>query len=131
MRTIIILRIQAYPSNLKLQIEAKEAEEDKKKNEAFEKSNKEFCDMFSKDMEERSKAIKEKDKNCDSLRIKGNKLFNKKDFHGALAQYMDAMKLRPYDIRIIMNIAQVCFQIYIYIFSNVYSSLLFGWSRFT
>ncbi len=71
-------------------------EEESKKNKEFESNNKEFCDNFMEDMNKRNKAIEEKKESAELIRNKGNKLFKRKDFDGALREYMESLKLQPY-----------------------------------
>jgi len=63
-----------------------EAEE--KKNKEFESNNKDFCDGFVDDMNKRNKAIEEKKESAEAIRNKGNRLFKRKDFDGALKEYV-------------------------------------------
>eukprot|EP00607_Mallomonas_marina_P007394 CAMPEP_0182420456 /NCGR_PEP_ID=MMETSP1167-20130531/5277_1 /TAXON_ID=2988 /ORGANISM="Mallomonas Sp, Strain CCMP3275" /LENGTH=975 /DNA_ID=CAMNT_0024596427 /DNA_START=14 /DNA_END=2941 /DNA_ORIENTATION=- len=81
-------------------------EEDKRKNEEFEKSNKDFCDNFKADLEARNATLKKTESSAEVLRIKGNNFFKKQLYDHALGQYMEALKLRTYDTRILLNIAQ-------------------------
>lgn len=83
-------------------------EEERVKNEAFEKSNPDFCTQFMDDLEERNKASEKKKQNATALRLKGNKFFKQKLYEDALRSYMEALKLCPYDdVAVLTNIAQV------------------------
>lgn len=81
--------------------------EDKLENEEFEKNNSEFCDQMLRDINDRNRAKKKKQDSADIARLKGNRLFKKKDFESALNQYMESLKVLPYDVRTLINIAQV------------------------
>lgn len=84
-----------------------EEEEDKKRNDEFEKNNSEWCKQYLGDIEARDKATAKKKQNSANLKAKGNKFFKAKNFPGALEQYMEALMLMPYDgTAIITNIAQ-------------------------
>ena len=87
--------------------ERQEAEEDRKRNEEFEKANPEFCDQFLADKAERDKAVKKKETSADVARLKGNRHFQRKEYDLALGNYMEALKLLPYDVKTLTNIAQV------------------------
>lgn len=80
--------------------------EEKAKNDAFEKSNPEFCKQFKDDMQNRAKGIKEKAESSNIKRLKANNLFKQGKFAEAIVVYMEALKLSPYDTKILMNIAQ-------------------------
>lgn len=59
-------------------------------------------------MEERQKETEKKKNTATTLKLKGNKLFKAKKFDEALIQYMEALKLAPFDgTAILTNIAQV------------------------
>lgn len=59
-------------------------------------------------MEERKKESEKKKNTSTTLKLKGNKLFKAKKFEEALSQYMEALKLSPFDgTAILTNIAQV------------------------
>jgi hypothetical protein len=87
------------------QAEVKE-KEDKVRNKEFEKNNEEFCTNFITDMEDRKKNTAKKQESADILRIKGNNCFKAKKFERSLELYMDALKVTPYDVKILINIAQ-------------------------
>eukprot|EP00605_Chrysophyceae_sp_TOSAG23-4_P001227 GSChrysophyteH1.ASY1.ANO1.1337.1 assembled CDS len=84
----------------------KEEEEDAIKNAEFEKNNAEWCNQFTEDMEARNKSMAKKKATAEALRLKGNKRFQRKDWDGALEQYMESLKLQPYDTKTLTNIAQ-------------------------
>jgi hypothetical protein len=48
----------------------------------------------------------EKD-SADVARLKGNRFFKKGDYPQALSQYMESLKVMPYDLKTLMNVAQV------------------------
>ena len=81
--------------------------EEEAKNKQFEQANKEFCDQFMEDIEERNKAIKDKDKAAEAKRNQGNIFYKKKKYAEALDLYMESLKIRPYDVKTVLNIAQV------------------------
>ena len=89
-------------------------EKEKRDNEEFERSNPEFCQQFISDMEERNKALAKKQENADSLRIKGNQAFKRKDFSLALTLYKDSLKLQPYSEKTLLNIAQCLIKLTLY-----------------
>lgn len=84
----------------------KEEEEDRIKNEAFEKANSDFCNNVLEDMKSRDKVIKKKEKSSEVLRNEGNNFFKMKDYQTAITHYVDALKILPFDVRILINIAQ-------------------------
>ena len=91
-------------------IEEREIEEkaaEKKKNEQFEKDNAEFCNQFMDDMKERQKKTDKKAESANVMRMKGNNEFKRKDYNTALVHYMDSLKVVPYEIKTLTNIAQV------------------------
>ena len=81
--------------------------EEEAKNKQFEQANKEFCDQFMEDIEVRNKAIKDKDKAAEAKRNQGNIFYKKKKYAEALDLYMESLKIRPYDVKTVLNIAQV------------------------
>jgi tetratricopeptide (TPR) repeat protein len=89
------------------EVEAKKAEEEKKQNDVFEKSNPDFCKEFLADQAKREEALKKKETSADVARLKGNRYYQRKDFEPALTHYMEALKLCPYDVKTLTNIAQV------------------------
>jgi len=86
---------------------AKEQEEEKKKNEEFEKANPDFCNQFMDDMKEREKTSKKKQDSAEVSRLKGNKSFQKKQYQEALDYYMESLKILPFEVKTLTNIAQV------------------------
>ena len=84
----------------------KEDEKAKRDNEEFERNNPEFCQQFLSDMKERNNAMEKKKDSADSLRVKGNNAFKKKDYAFALTLYRDSLKLSPYSEKTLLNIAQ-------------------------
>jgi tetratricopeptide (TPR) repeat protein len=88
-------------------MQEKEEEEDKKRNEEFEKNNAEWCNQYLSDIEQRDKATAQKKQNATSNKLRGNKLFKAKKYPEALEKYMEALTLTPYDgAAIVTNIAQ-------------------------
>ncbi len=90
-----------------MQAKEREEQEEKKRNEEFEKNNKEFCDKYLNDMAEREKERTKKLQSADANRLKGNNFFKLKKFDSALKHYTEALKHQPFDAKILMNIAQV------------------------
>lgn len=86
---------------------SRQAEMERIKNEEFEENNPEFCTNFVEDMKSRDAANKKKQDSADISRLKGNRYFKKKDFNNALEHYMEALKVMPYDVKTLTNIAQV------------------------
>jgi len=76
------------------------------KNEEFEKNNPDFCTQFVVDMEQRKKMTKEKEESSNILRLKGNRYFKNKDYIKASELYMEALKASPFDLKLLLNIAQ-------------------------
>jgi tetratricopeptide (TPR) repeat protein len=89
------------------QEETRKKEEERVRNEEFEKNNEEFCGQVLEDMSKRNKATLKKQESAESLRLKGNKFFKRKEYDTALENYMEALKLTPYDTKTLLNIAQV------------------------
>lgn len=80
---------------------------DQKKNEEFEKVNQEWCDQVKEDMRKRQEVIQDKEQRAVTLRIKGNNLFRRKQYTGALAKYCEALSISPFSVNILTNIAIV------------------------
>eukprot|EP01041_Mallomonas_annulata_P007953 gene7953-16282_t len=80
--------------------------EDRIKNAQFENQNKQFCDAILFDFDERDKINQKKEKSTEVLRVQGNKLFKEKKYDDAIDKYMEGLKIRMYDTRILLNIAQ-------------------------
>jgi len=59
------------------------------------------------DMKEREKTSKKKQDTADVNRIKGNKLYQKKQYQDALNYYMESLKVLPFEVKTLTNIAQV------------------------
>jgi hypothetical protein len=94
----------------KVSLEEKEREEKAKedaKNKEFETNNPDFCNQFVQDMNQRKKVNEKKQENAEVIRLKGNKFFKNKDFNNALSSYMEALKMTPFDGKLLLNIAQV------------------------
>ena len=84
-----------------------EEEEDRKRNEEFEKNNAEWCKQYLSDIEERDKATAKKKQNAANLKLKGNKFFKAKQYAEARDKYMEALALTPYEgTAILTNVAQ-------------------------
>lgn len=81
--------------------------EEKKRNEEFEKNNKEFCEKYVNDLAAREKEKNKRVQGSDSSRLRGNNYFKLKRYEDALKCYMDALKDQPYEAKILINIAQV------------------------
>lgn len=94
------------PTTLEERAEQERLEEEKK-NEEFEKNNPEFCKEHLDDMKARSKKKEKEVESSNIFRLKGNRFFKQKDYNTALTFYTDALKVRPYEINTLMNIAQV------------------------
>mmetsp|Transcript_35124 Transcript_35124/g.81377 ORF Transcript_35124/g.81377 Transcript_35124/m.81377 type:complete len:1191 (-) Transcript_35124:133-3705(-) len=86
---------------------SREAEEEKKANDEFEKNNPDFCNDFKKDAAKRAETQKKQKETCDALRLKGNRYFKAKRFTEALGFYMDSLKEKPYMINTLTNVIQV------------------------
>lgn len=86
----------------RLDDEAEEA-----RNKEFEKNNPEFCNNFLDDIEKRNKALSKKKESAEEYRNKGNRYFKKQRFDLALEQYMESLKLLPFEVKTLTNIAQV------------------------
>lgn len=84
--------------------------QDKIRNSEFEKNNSEFCNQYIGDMKEREKSLEKKKEDANSSRLKGNKFFKRKEYPVALEHYMAALKLQPYEVKTLTNIAQVYIQ---------------------
>jgi tetratricopeptide (TPR) repeat protein len=86
----------------------KQKEEEDLQNKQFEETNKEFCSQFLTDMNERQRQTEKKQQTANTLKLKGNKYFKAKKFQEALEQYMEGLKLSPFDgTALLTNIAQV------------------------
>ena len=59
------------------------------------------------DMKERNRKKAKKEESSNISRLKGNRFFKQKDYSTALTYYADALKVLPYDLSTLMNIAQV------------------------
>eukprot|EP01029_Cantina_marsupialis_P018025 TRINITY_DN4096_c0_g1_i1.p1 TRINITY_DN4096_c0_g1~~TRINITY_DN4096_c0_g1_i1.p1 ORF type:complete len:903 (+),score=256.02 TRINITY_DN4096_c0_g1_i1:23-2731(+) len=94
---------------------AEKEEMEKKKQDLqdaeFEKLNPEFCDQFKEDLKERQKTDVEKETEAENLRVGGNKAFKEKLFDIALKHYQRAMKLRPFKVPLLTNMALVHYQL--------------------
>ena len=97
--------VPADPATLQEEQE-KTAAEERVKNEEFERQNAEFCTQFVGDMEERNRAIQKKKETAEGTRNRGNRHFKRGEHTEALALYMDALRLLPYDTKTLCNIAQ-------------------------
>lgn len=80
---------------------------EKKKNDEFEKNNADFCNQFMEDMNDRTKRQEKKRNDAEACRNKGNRYFKRKEWEQALHQYMESLKILPYEVKTLMNIGQV------------------------
>jgi tetratricopeptide (TPR) repeat protein len=80
---------------------------EEQQNEEFEKANTAWCEQIKGDMKKREEGIKEKEKSAISLRLKGNKLFQRKKYADALVKYFEALEKTPFALNILTNIALV------------------------
>lgn len=90
-----------------LEEEERRLQEEKRKNEEFEKNNAEFCSQFMEDMKDREKSMQKKKDTAETYRLKGNKFYKRKEYESALQNYLESLKVLPYDVRTLINIAQV------------------------
>ncbi len=97
------------PASL-LEEEEKKKLEDDARNKEFEKNNPDFCNQYLDDMRKRSEDIAKKRESADSARLKGNNYFKKKLYDDALSYYIESLKLSPYDVKTLTNMAQVYIQ---------------------
>ena len=58
-------------------------------------------------MEKRAKKRAKETESANISRLKGNRFFKQRDYNTALTYYTDALKVRPYEVNTLMNIAQV------------------------
>ena len=77
------------------------------KNKEFEALNPDFCGQFLDDMHTRQRAVEKKSDSANIYRLRGNTLYKARQFERALEQYMEALKLTPFDTKTLTNIAQV------------------------
>lgn len=102
------------PASLQEEATKKKEEEDRQ-NKLFEENNKEFCSQYLSDMEERKKQSEKKQQTANALKLKGNRYFKAKKYEEALGQYMEALKVSPYEgTAIVTNIAQAQIQLQSY-----------------
>lgn len=94
------------PTTLEERAELERLEE-AKRNDEFERNNPEFCKSHMDDMKERNRKKAKKEESSNISRLKGNRFFKQKDYSTALTYYTDALKVLPYDLSTLMNIAQV------------------------
>ncbi|KAG5186749.1 hypothetical protein JKP88DRAFT_308946 [Tribonema minus] len=87
------------------EVAQKEAEEDAKRNAAFEASNPDFCREFSEDAQARQRAREKRANTANSLRLKGNRYFNARQYQKALGLYMDSLRDEPYCAAVLSNAA--------------------------
>ena len=82
------------------------------RNKEFEKNKEEFCTNFITDMEDRKKKnshCQEEARECGRTSYASRATtvcFKAKKFESSLELYMDALKVTPYDVKILINIAQ-------------------------
>jgi tetratricopeptide (TPR) repeat protein len=58
------------------------------------------------DMAQREKLREKQVQSADASRLKGNTYFKAKKYDIALKHYLDALKSQPFDVKVLMNIAQ-------------------------
>ena len=93
-----------------LEEEEKVKLEDDTRNKEFEKNNPDFCNQYLNDMKKRSEDMTVKRESAVSARLKGNNYFKKKLYEDALSYYVESLKLAPYDVKTLTNLAQVYIQ---------------------
>lgn len=94
------------PHLLLPQEQERAAEEERRRNEEFERNNREFCEQYMNDMAQREKLREKQAQSADANRLKGNNYFKAKKYDVALKYYLDALKSQPFDVKVLMNIAQ-------------------------
>jgi len=72
----------------------------------FEARNAEWCAQMRKDMDKRRDAAEAKEKRCARLRKEGNEHYKRKRFQRAVLFYHECLKLCPFDVAVLTNIAQ-------------------------
>ena len=85
---------------------AKEAQLEAAKDAEFEKLNPEFCQQFKDDLKKRDAAQAKRVADAVALKNKGNKCFVAKQYEDALRWYHKALKLQPFQVPFLTNIAQ-------------------------
>lgn len=108
------MRISFFVINVTIQ----EDEKQTKDREEFEKKNPEFCQQFVQDLEARTKVEKENKLKSDNFRITGNNFFKSKHYKDAIIQFMEGIKVTPFDTKLTLNIAQVIFKIDLMIYQH-------------
>jgi tetratricopeptide (TPR) repeat protein len=58
------------------------------------------------DMTQRERLREKQVQSADANRLKGNTYFKAKKYDVALTHYLDALKSQPFDVKVLMNIAQ-------------------------
>jgi tetratricopeptide (TPR) repeat protein len=74
-------------------------------DEAFEKANPGFCAQFRSDAEKRALAEEQKKRKAEGIKEKGNAAFKVQDYRTALNLYHDAIKISPFNVSALGNIA--------------------------
>jgi tetratricopeptide (TPR) repeat protein len=74
-------------------------------DEAFEKANPGFCAQFRSDAEKRALAEEQKKRKAEGIKEKGNAAFKTQDYRTALNLYHDAIKISPFNVSALGNIA--------------------------
>lgn len=77
------------------------------------------------DLQEREKERSKKSQSADASRLKGNNYFKRKLYPDALKCYMEALKNQPYDVKILVNIAQVIKAIALFV--GLIITMLLSW----
>ena len=80
-------------------------EKERAESEAFEKANPGFCMSFRKDELERAAADRAKAARAEELKAQGNAAYAAGDFPAALGRYHEALRLAPFNVPVLNNIA--------------------------
>ena len=81
------------------------AEKEGAEMKAFEKANAGFCMSFKTDQIEREHADRLKAARAETLKVRGNDVFAKKEYAAALSAYHEALRLAPFHVAVLNNIA--------------------------
>ncbi|GBG25932.1 50S ribosomal protein L21, chloroplastic [Hondaea fermentalgiana] len=79
---------------------------EEQRNQQFEAMNPEFCSQFKEDQAKRNAARQRKDKEAETLRQRGNTRFKQGRLDDALIEYGKALKLVPWSLPVLCNLAQ-------------------------
>nr|CCA17262.1 conserved hypothetical protein [Albugo laibachii Nc14] len=93
--------------------EEKEKEDHRLKteNEAFERSNPDFCDQFKKDLTKRERSELEKQKSAQKWKAEGNAFYKRKQYTQAIHMYTKALRDTPFTAGILFNVALCHFRL--------------------